>query len=223
MKLTASRIRIICVTIALLTVQCATLPAVFSGNTNRQQQGQNMDNQQPGDQPQPENQVPNNQQPNNQVPNNQQPDDQQPFQPQPNNQQPDDQQPNDQQPFQPQPNNQQPNNRQPITGGPYELTGAWDAQTSTQYGVVYFELILEHTGTFSQQVVLGDLLTYDVGTFEVGDGWVHFNVEKHQPTTYKGKDMTWPNSFTYFFSFIDADTINFEDHIAGTSWTAYRK
>jgi hypothetical protein len=40
---------------------------------------------------------------------------------------------------------------------------------------------------------------------------------------YKGKEMTWVNSFTYFYTVVDANTMNFEDHIVGTSWTVYRK
>lgn len=104
-----------------------------------------------------------------------------------------------------------------------QLEGIWEAQTQTEYGMVYSELILEYTNTFSQQVVFGDLITYDVGTYQVGDGFIHFVVEDHEPKIYNGKEMTWLNSFTYFYTFVDANTINFEDRISGTWWTAYRK
>jgi hypothetical protein len=234
MKIRASRIYILLTVFALLAIQCATIPAIINKNAkptqpafptfppfpaNIQPVNPQPNDQQP-DNPQPNNQQPNNPQPNNQQPNNQQPNNQQPQPPfQPNNPQPDNQQP--QPPFQP--NNPQPNNQQPITGGPYELAGVWDSQTQTQYGIVYSELILEHTGTFSQQAVIADLMTYDVGFYEVGDGWIHFSVQNHEPKVYKGKDMTWPNSFTYFYTFIDADTIKFEDHIINSSWVAYRK
>jgi hypothetical protein len=244
MKTKASRNYAVIIILALLAIQCSTIPAIFKKGSGQRPEGfptfppipANMqpNNQQPNNQ-QPNNQQPNNQQPNNQQPNNQQPNNQQPDNQQPNDQQPNNQPPNNQQPQPPfQPNNQQPNdqqpqppfqpnNQQPITGGPYEVAGVWDSQTQTQYGIVYSELILEHTGTFSQQVLLGDLMTYDVGTFVLGDGWIHFYVDNHEPKVYKGKDMTWPNSFTYFYTFVDANTINFEDHITNANWTAYRK
>jgi hypothetical protein len=141
------------------------------------------------------------------------------IQPQDNNpfQQPDDNpvQPQDDNPIQPQDN--------PQPAAQFELEGIWEAQVATQYGTVYSELILEHTGTFSQQVVLNDLMTYDTGTYQVGNGFIHFTVENHEPKVYKGKEMTWVNSFTYFFTPVDANSMVFEDHIAGTRWTVYRK
>jgi hypothetical protein len=84
-------------------------------------------------------------------------------------------------------------------------------------------LILEHTRTFSQQVVLNDLMTYDTGTYQVGDGFIHFAVTNHEPKVYKGKQMTWVNSFTYFYTPVDANSMILEDHIMGTRWTVYRK
>ena len=106
----------------------------------------------------------------------------------------------------------------------FQLAGIWEAEVDTGYGsTLYFELILEHTGTFSQQVLLGDLMTYDVGTYVVGDGFIHFMVENHEPKVYKGKDMTWVNSFTYFYTVVDGDTLTFEDHIQDSTWTVYRR
>ena len=52
---------------------------------------------------------------------------------------------------------QQQDNPQPAAD--FQLEGIWEAQVETDYGTVYSELILEHTRTFSQQVVLGDLMT----------------------------------------------------------------
>lgn len=45
--------------------------------------------------------------------------------------------------------------------------------------MVYSQLILEPTKTFSQQVTLGNLLTYDVGRYEVRQGFIRFVVEDH--------------------------------------------
>jgi hypothetical protein len=150
----------------------------------------------------------------------------QPIQPQDNNplQQQDDNpvQQQDDDPIQQQDDNpvQQDN---PPPAAQFQLEGIWEAQVETDYGTVYSELILEHTRTFSQQVVLGDLMTYDTGTYQVGDGFIHFAVTNHEPKVYKGKDMTWVNSFTYFYTPVDANSMTLEDHIAGTRWTVYRK
>ena len=35
--------------------------------------------------------------------------------------------------------------------------------------------------------------------------------------------MTWVNSFTYFYTPVDANSMVLEDHIMGTRWTVYRK
>ena len=111
----------------------------------------------------------------------------------------------------------------PDDNGDFTLEGTWVSETDTQLGVMDTELILEYTGTFSQQVTLGDLLTYDVGTYAVGDGFIRFIVEKHEPKTYKGQEMHWLTSFTYYYTVVDADTMVFEDRIAGTRWTVHRK
>jgi len=89
----------------------------------------------------------------------------------------------------------------------FKLTGIWESQTQTAYGVVYSQLILELTRTFSQQVTLGNLLTYDVGRYEVGDGFIHFVVENHEPKEYLGKQMSWLTSFTYFYTPIDENSM----------------
>ena len=92
----------------------------------------------------------------------------------------------------------------------------------TGNGIVYTQLILEHTGTFSQVVTWGDLMTYDVGIYEVGDGFIHFSVTDHEPKEYLGQEMTWVNSFTYFITPIDQNTMVVEDRIMNTQWTMYR-
>jgi hypothetical protein len=163
---------------------------------------------------------------NNQQNNNQPGNDQQDNNPQDNNPQvqPQDNNPQGDIPLD---NNPPDDNPLPLDNpnpaGPFKLTGMWESQTQTEYGVVSSQLILEPTGTFSQQVFLGDLMTYDVGTYVVGDGFVHFYVTDHEPKEYLGKRMSWVNSFTYFYTPIDANTMQLEDHIMGTQWTMYRR
>jgi hypothetical protein len=118
-------------------------------------------------------------------------------------------------PFQPQDN--------PQPDGQFRLEGIWEAQVDTEFGTVYSELILEPTRTFSQQVLFNDLMTYDTGTYQVGQGFIHFAVENHEPKVYKGQEMTWVNSFTYFYTPVDANSMILEDRIASTRWTVYRK
>ena len=185
-----------CIFLLLFMVQCQLLRAPARQQQAPAQQVQPQDNNAP------------------QLQDNNQPQPQDNNQPQPqNNNQP-----------QPQDNNQpqqQDNNPQPAAE--FQLEGIWEAQVDTDYGTVYSELILEHTGTFSQQVVLNDLMTYDTGAYQVGDGFIHFTVTNHEPKVYKGKQMTWVNSFTYFYTPVDANSMILEDHIAGTRWTVYRK
>ena len=115
------------------------------------------------------------------------------------------------------------NDDQPQAPAQFKLTGSWYSQTDTAYGTVYLQLILEPTDTFSQQARLSDLLTYDVGTYVVGDGYIHFTVTDHQPKVYRNQPMQWVNSFTYFIIPVDQNTMQVEDHVVGTQWTMYRQ
>jgi len=106
----------------------------------------------------------------------------------------------------------------------YKLPGIWVSDTDTGYGtIMHTELILEYTGTFSQQVTAGSLMTWDVGVYEVGDGFIRFVVENHEPKEYMGRTMSWLTGFTYFYTFVDQNTILLEDHISGNSWYAFRE
>jgi hypothetical protein len=93
----------------------------------------------------------------------------------------------------------------------------------TGYGVLSTQLILEPTKKFSQQAVLGPLLTYDVGTYQVGEGFIHFVVQDHEPKEYNGQKMTWLTSWTYFYTVVDENTMTFEDRVARSSWTVRRR
>lgn len=48
--------------------------------------------------------------------------------------------------------------------------GIWVSQTATEYGVVYTEMILQWNGSYSYQVRLSDLMTWEVGTYQAGRG-----------------------------------------------------
>jgi hypothetical protein len=105
-----------------------------------------------------------------------------------------------------------------------KLPGTWVADTDTGFGTtMHTELILEYTGTFSQMVTAGSLMTLDTGTYDVRDGWIRFSVTHHEPTEYKGQPQNWLTGWTYYYSFIDADTVEFTDKIAGSTWQMHRK
>jgi hypothetical protein len=108
--------------------------------------------------------------------------------------------------------------------GEGNLAGIWAADTDTGFGTtMHTELVLEYTGTFSQQVTAGSLMTLDTGTFVVGDGFIRFTCTHHEPTEYKGQPMNWLTGWTYYYTFIDADTVQFEDKIAKATWLMYRQ
>jgi len=142
------------------------------------------------------------------------------------NQQPNDQQNNQNQNNQGQ-NNQDQNiqdqNDQGFNPADFNVTGIWESNTQTDAGSVTTELILEYTGTFSQQVTWGSLMTIDTGAYVVGDGFIHFTVTHHEPQYYNGQPMAYVTSFTYFFTPLDANTMLLEDHVMGTQWYAYRQ
>lgn len=107
---------------------------------------------------------------------------------------------------------------------PGPLVGLWNWNVSNPIGgPTLGELILQADGQFSQTISWNNLMTYDAGTYEAGAGFLHFAVQDHQPTEYNGQPLTWPTSFTYFFTIVTADHIVLEDRIVNTQWDAYRE
>jgi hypothetical protein len=106
--------------------------------------------------------------------------------------------------------------------GQFEWAGVWRSQVQTTYGIMNTELILEPTNKFSQQAFLNNYMTYDVGTYQVGEGFLHFVVGDHEPKVYLGKPLTWVTSWTYFYTVVDQDTVIFEDRVIRSKWTVYR-
>lgn len=93
----------------------------------------------------------------------------------------------------------------------------------TEYGTVYSQMILQRNGTYSYQVRLGDLLTYEVGMFQVLDGFIHFSLQDYEPKVYKGRQMDRPQSWGVYYTVVDENTMIWEDRIIGTRWTVYRQ
>jgi hypothetical protein len=104
-----------------------------------------------------------------------------------------------------------------------QIPGIWSSQVQTAYGPMRTVLVLDLTKKFSQQSTLGYLMTYDVGTYEVGDGYIHFVVQDHEPKVYNGQPMTWLKSWTYLYTVTDANTMIFEDRVAQSRWTVHRE
>jgi hypothetical protein len=105
------------------------------------------------------------------------------------------------------------------------LVGIWESQSMTAYGLMYTEMILQPNGNYSYQVVLGDLMTWEVGTYQVvaDQNFIHFTLENYGPTTYKGTELSRPMSWGVFYSVVDADTMIWEDRVLGTQWTVHRR
>jgi hypothetical protein len=106
--------------------------------------------------------------------------------------------------------------------GRFRLFGLWQATIGTPLGELHTTLVLHPDERFTQTAVLNGLLTYDEGTIELGAGFVHFVVKDHQPKKYHGVDVKWLESWTFFYTVVDADTMTFEDRVAGSAWTVHR-
>ncbi len=103
-----------------------------------------------------------------------------------------------------------------------DLTGIWQSQFSSPFGMCSSETILMPKGQFSKKVVCGQMLITDTGTYTVGEGYIHFDIKDHEPKVYKGKKMDWVKSETVFFQFIGPDRLACHDRITGGRWEAVR-
>ncbi|MBI4672123.1 MAG: hypothetical protein HY741_10715 [Chloroflexi bacterium] len=107
--------------------------------------------------------------------------------------------------------------------GAIDLVGIWTSAETTQYGTVYAETILERNNNYSHQVRWGDLMTYEVGVYQAGDGFIHFSVQDYQPKEYKGTALSRPLSWTVYFTVVDENTMTWEDRIMNTRWQVHRR
>jgi len=117
----------------------------------------------------------------------------------------------------------QPPPPQPQPPTAINVVGIWEGQIATDYGPMYTQMILQPNGGYSYQVVWGDLMTWEVGLYEVGEGFIHFTVQDYEPKEYKGQRLSRPTSWTVFYTVLDENTMIWEDRILGTRWTVYRQ
>jgi hypothetical protein len=103
-----------------------------------------------------------------------------------------------------------------------DLTGIWQSQFSSPFGMCTSETILMPKGQFSKKVVCGQMLITDTGTYTVGEGYIHFDIKDHEPKVYKGKPMQWVKSETVYFQFIGPDRLACHDRITNGRWEAVR-
>jgi hypothetical protein len=102
------------------------------------------------------------------------------------------------------------------------LVGMWRSNIPMPLGSGFSEVILMPNGSFSKTFRYGQVFTRDVGTYTVGQGFVHFTILDHEPKWYMGTRMSWPTSETWYFQFTGPDTVIFYDRITNTRWIATR-
>ena len=117
----------------------------------------------------------------------------------------------------------QPQPPQPQPPTAINVVGIWESRIATDYGPMYTQMILQPNGGYSYQVVWGDLMTWEVGLYEVGEGFIHFAVQDYEPKEYKGQRLSRPTSWTVFYTVLDENTMIWEDRVLGTRWTVYRQ
>jgi hypothetical protein len=104
----------------------------------------------------------------------------------------------------------------------HHLVGIWRAQVATPWGPGTAETLLMKNGRFSKTFKAGEMFTKDTGTYTVGQGYIHFDIQDHEPKVYKGKPMSWVKSETVFFQMAGPDRMLCEDRITGGRWEAFR-
>ena len=107
-------------------------------------------------------------------------------------------------------------------GSAGSLVGIWRSQVPTPFGMAFGELILMQDGSFTKTFRAGELVTWDVGRYTVGPGYIHLTIADHEPKIYQGKPMSWLTSETIYFQFVNPDRLICEDRIMGTRWQAFR-
>ncbi|MHC1729325.1 MAG: hypothetical protein AB9866_25560 [Syntrophobacteraceae bacterium] len=102
------------------------------------------------------------------------------------------------------------------------VIGVWRAQVQTPWGIATGETTLMPGGNFSKTFKGGEMMTWDAGTYTVGQGYIHFTILDHEPKWYKGVRMHWVKSETVFFQMLGPDQMLCEDRITGSRWQAFR-
>lgn len=107
--------------------------------------------------------------------------------------------------------------------GVFDPVGIWTSEVTTEYGTIYAETILERTSTYSHMARWRDLMTYEVGEYQVLEGAIHFSVRDYEPKVYKGTEMSRPLSWTVWYTVVDENTMIWEDRIMNTRWEVHRR
>lgn len=103
-----------------------------------------------------------------------------------------------------------------------DLIGTWSSQISTPICLGTSETTLMPNGGFSKTFRCGQLVTWDTGTYAVGEGYIHFDITDHEPKKYNGKHMHWVKSETVFFKLTGPNRMMCHDRLTGGSWEAVR-
>lgn len=106
--------------------------------------------------------------------------------------------------------------------GPFQLFGVWRAGIPTPYGDLHLELILQPDSRFSQISTMNGLMAYDVGNVELVENFIHFVVTDHEPKEYNGTRIRWLESFGYYYTVVDAHTMELEDRVQQARWIMRR-
>jgi hypothetical protein len=102
------------------------------------------------------------------------------------------------------------------------FVGVWRATIPTPYGDLSLELILQPNDRFSQMSKLAGYMAYDEGHIEVTGNFIHFVVTDHEPKKQNGYDITWLESWGYYYTIVDQNRMEFEDRLAGQRWIVHR-
>jgi hypothetical protein len=90
---------------------------------------------------------------------------------------------------------------------PENLVGVWQGVERTGPVAVGGRLVMFANGTYERHHVLGALQTWDRGTYQLAQNWVHFNVQDYQPKEYNRAPMPPPPSETWMVNAFDGRTV----------------
>ena len=83
---------------------------------------------------------------------------------------------------------------------------AWWAYGKAKYKLLWAwptaKLFLCRTEPSPKPSGSGEKITWDIGTYTVGQNYIHFTIKDHEPKKYMGQSMHWVKSETIFFQFM---------------------
>jgi len=93
------------------------------------------------------------------------------------------------------------------------IVGTWQCRSMspTPLGICQGQTILKPDGTFLRSNRCGDLMAGDEGTYTTGQGYIHYNIKNCYPKTYHGKPMRCLESETFYFQWVNKDTVRGQD------------